>query len=58
MGRRFVSGALTAISLTLVLVTASGCTTCGVAGQRCPTTTWTYTQQAPNVWVVTQSYSP
>jgi hypothetical protein len=58
MTPKFASGALTAIWLTLVLVTASGCTACGVAGQRCPTTTWTYTQHAPNQWVVTQSYTP
>jgi hypothetical protein len=50
-----VSSVFTAIGLTLVLLTVSGCTTCGVGGQRCPTTTWTYTQQAPNQWVVTQT---
>ena len=47
--------ALAAMFLTLAVVTVSGCTACGVAGQRCPTTTWTYTQQAPNQWVVTQT---
>jgi hypothetical protein len=55
MTSKFVPGVLTVIGLTLILFTVSACTTCGVAGQRCPTTTWTYTQQAPNQWVVTQS---
>jgi hypothetical protein len=57
MTPKIVSGALMVIWFTVVLVTVSGCG-CGVAGQRCPTTTWTYTQQSPNVWVVTQSYGP
>jgi hypothetical protein len=55
MTPKLVSGALTAIWFALILVTASGCSPCGVGGQRCPTTTWTYTQQAPNQWVVTQT---
>jgi hypothetical protein len=55
MTSKFVFSTLTAIGLTLIIFTVSGCTTCGVGGQRCPTTTWTYTQQAPNQWVVTQT---
>jgi hypothetical protein len=55
---KFISGAFTTIGLTLILLAVSGCG-CGVAGQRC-TTQWTYTQQAPNQWVVTQTqtYGP
>jgi hypothetical protein len=55
MTRKLVSGALTVILLALVLVTASGCTACGVNGQRCPTVTWTYTPQPNGVWVITQT---
>jgi hypothetical protein len=55
MTPKFISSAFTVISLILVFVAVSGCVpACGVGGQRC-TTTWTYTQQSPNQWVVTQT---